>query len=107
MATPKATTGPSHDQLITAALAIGSQAEDSQTNMLKAFALKEKDTKGVQALAKDLGLSGTEIKQATPQSLQLIAQQKFQQQGAIVQLFTSMLAKMDEIRQRIIQNIGR
>ena len=107
MASTTATTGASHDQLVTAALAVGTQAESAQTNVLKAFALKDKDKSAIEALAKDLGLKGDEIKQANPQSLQLIAQQKFQQQSAIVQLFTSMLQKMDEIRQRIIQNIGR
>jgi len=86
---------------------IAKQTSTSENNMMEAFKLEEGSTKGVKDLAEKMGLNDDQIKNATPKSLQLIAQQRYQDRSAMMNLLSTLIEKMGQIKDRIIQNIGR
>lgn len=97
----------SSTRFISAALDLGQKVTSTQDLLLKSFQLEDGDKTKIQSLAKELGLTAEQAKIATPRSLQLIAQQKFQDQNNLVTLMTSILEKIDQVKQRILSNIGR
>lgn len=79
---------------------VGLNLTNAQNNLLKAYSLKEGASKTeLQNLAKALGVSSTE---ATVRSLQLIAEQRFQHASHVLNMFSGLLDKMDQLKQRII-----
>ncbi len=79
---------------------VGTNFTNAQNNLLKAYSLKEgASSSELKALAKDLGVSSTN---ATVRSLQLIAEQRFQHSSQVINLFSSLLDKVDQLKQRLI-----
>lgn len=86
------------------ALQVGASMTKAQDNLLKAYNLKEGASKSALAsLAKDLGLAGKEV---TVRSLQLIAEQRFQQSSQVFSLFSGLLDKIDRMKQGIINRFS-
>lgn len=98
MATTKATS------VDAAALQVGANITKAQENLFTAYSLKEgANDSQLKALAKALGVST-----ANPnlRSLQLVAEQRFQHSSQVYSLFSSMLDKIDQIKQRIINKFS-
>ena len=88
-----------------AALQVGSNFTKSENNLLAAYALKEGATAPqIKALAKELGISVT--KDTNLRSLQLIAEQRFQHSSQVLNLFSGLLDKIDQLKQRIISKFS-
>ena len=98
---------PTKDDFIQTALALGKSATAAHKSLLETFQLKDGDKAEIEKTAKALGLTAEEAKQATPKALQAIAQQQFQDQNMLMNLLSTVLDKIDQVRQRIIGNIGR
>lgn len=83
-----------------AAKTIGSNFTNAQNNLLTAYSLKEGASKDDLAkLAKSLGVTS---KDATVRSLQLIAEQRFQHSSHVLTMFSGLLDKVDQLKQRLI-----
>lgn len=92
--------------LDSSALAIGSAYNDSQETVMKAFAMTEDASPDqLQALAKELGV--TDTKNLTVRGLQTVAQQRYERSGQVLMLFSTLLDKMNQLKERIINNISR
>ena len=85
---------------------IGKNFNQAQDNLLTAYSLSEstpgKDAK-IKELASKLGVSQTD---ATVRSLQLIAEQRFQSASHTINLFSTLLDKVDQLKQRIINRLA-
>lgn len=84
------------------ATTLGKHFNDAEELLLKAYSLQEgtsKDDDNFKNIAKGLGVSD---KSATVRSLQLIAEQRFQRASQMLTLFSGLLDKVDQIKQRII-----
>jgi hypothetical protein len=86
---------------------------NAETNLMTAYGITENDTDQIMALAANLGVDkklqvGSD-KPAVPtlRSLQLIAEQRFQQATHVMNMFTSILDKIDQLKGRIIQKFGQ
>jgi hypothetical protein len=88
-----------------AALQVGSNLTKAENTLLAAYALKEGATASqLKALAKELGVSST--KDINLRSLQLIAEQRFQHSSQVLNLFSGLLDKIDQLKQRIISKFS-
>jgi hypothetical protein len=98
MATTKATT------VDAAALQVGANVTKAQENLFKAYSLKEGASDSqLKALAKALGVSTAN---ANLRSLQLVAEQRFQHSSQVYSLFSGLLDKIDQMKQRIINRFS-
>jgi hypothetical protein len=102
----------SPDRLDASALAIAKIYDNSQSNLMTAFALREGDDQEAKAarkeLAKKLGLpSSLKEDQLTVDALQSIAKERFERSSSIMTLFSNVLDKISQMRDSIIRNIGR
>jgi hypothetical protein len=92
------------------ALSIGSNVQSAEKNLMAAYALKEgtsDDAKNaITTLAQQLGLTGKDVTDATPRSLQLIAEQRFQQSTQVFSLFSNLMDKIDQMKQRVISKMS-
>jgi hypothetical protein len=86
------------------ALKVGANVTSAQNNLFTAYSLKEgaTDTE-LKKLAKALGVTT-----ANPnlRSLQLVAEQRFQQASQAYNMFSGILDKIDQIKQRIINKFS-
>jgi hypothetical protein len=96
-----------------AAINIGNQYSNAEDLVLQAYALKEdaSDTE-VEALAKRLNVTvkkdpTTKKLNVNIRGLQSIAEQRFQRAGQILTLFSNLLDKMNQLKDRLINNVGR
>ena len=110
----KATTTTANSQLgisnnvDVAAGQIGANLSSSQSNLMKAYSLTEgADEKTLSDLATSLGYKTTAGEKLNVKTLQLVAEQRFQQSSSVATLFSNLLEKMDQLKQRIISNMGR
>jgi len=79
---------------------IGDNFTKAQNNLLTAYNLKEgASTKELETLAAALGVSPDK---ATVRSLQLIAEQRFQHSSQVLNMFSGLLDKVDQLKQRLI-----
>jgi hypothetical protein len=86
------------------ALKVGANITAAQNNLFTAYSLKEGASDAeLKKLAKALGVST-----ATPnlRSLQLVAEQRFQHASQAYTLFSGILDKIDQIKQRIISKFS-
>lgn len=84
---------------------VGANFTKAENNLLAAYALKEGATAAqLKALAKDLGVTST--KDINLRSLQLIAEQRFQHSSQVLNLFSGLLDKVDQLKQRIISKFS-
>ena len=103
-ATPQKTTPLSN--LEKQAVTIGGNYTSAEDLVLQAYSLKEGAPEGeIQKLAKDLGVKFD--KGMTARGLQTVAEQRYQRAGQIMMLFSSLLDKMNQLKDRLISNIGR
>ena len=87
---------------------VAKNANTAQQLLMDAYELKDDQVDQAQTIARKSGaFTETEIKSITPQSLRIIAQQKYQDSSSMLNLFSTLIQKMGEIKDRIIQNIGR
>lgn len=88
-----------------AALQVGDNFTKAENNLLAAYALKEDATATqLKALAKDLGV--TNSASINLRSLQLVAEQRFQHSSQVLNLFSGLLDKVDQLKQRIISKFS-
>ena len=98
----------------TAAVTLGNNLEQAESNLLRAYSENFKDQAAIDGLAKDLGVvvyqgEGANRKKITPtlKSLQLIAEQRYQHKSQSYSLFSNLLGKADQMKQQLIAKIGR
>lgn len=107
-----------------AAHTVGSNVSTSEANLMEAYSLREgaKD-EALIALGEKLGIvryakdENGNIKldaQRQPvklppdlKGMQLIAEQRYQHSGRIYNMFSELLGKMDQMKQRLIQKFGQ
>lgn len=84
-----------------AALTVGANFTKAENNLLAAYSLKEGATAAqLSALAKDLGV--TNSSSTNLRSLQLVAEQRFQHSSQVLNLFSGLLDKVDQLKHRLI-----
>ena len=89
-----------------AAIQIGSNVSDAQTNLMAAYSLKEgADQTELKKLAKSLGLTYKASDTLNVKTIQLVAEQRFQQATSVASLFSNLLERLNQLRQQIISNI--
>ena len=95
----------------TAAIAIAKNLEDTESLLLKAYGNKFDGPNGqadLEELATNLGLKFDEKEfDLTVRGLQLVAEQRYQQKSQTFSLFSNILSKADQLKQQILQRIGR
>ena len=105
---------------------IGSNVTISQNNLMEAFTLRDDQSAAVEELAKrlkitvqrpmfddkgnaviDPGTNKQRMEAATPdlKGLQLITQQRFEHSTQIFSAFSSIMEKLDQLKQRLIQKL--
>jgi hypothetical protein len=82
---------------------VGTAMTNSETNLMKAYSLKEGDKAAMTKLAAALGVNSKDI---NLRSIQLIAEQRFQQASQRYNLFSTLLDKIDQLKQRLINNLA-
>lgn len=86
------------------AVQVGASMTKAQDNLLRAYNLKEGASKSeLASLATALGLKGKDV---SVRSLQLIAEQRFQQSSQVFSLFSGLLDKIDRMKQGIINRFS-
>lgn len=87
---------------------IGTNLNSAQSNLMTAYSMTDATAsdQALSDLAKALGYKADGQK-LNVKTLQLVAEQRFQQSSSVATLFSNLLEKMDQLRQRIIGNIGR
>ena len=90
------------------AIDIGNNVKTAEDNLMTAYSLKDgpEGAAAVEKLGQALGLTGEKLKQATPRSLQLIAEQRFQQSTQVFSLFSNLMDKIDQMKQRVISKMS-
>lgn len=83
---------------------IGNAYSDAESTVLEAFALKDEPA-AVKEFAAKLGITDTD--KISLRGVQTIAQQRFESAGQVTMLFSSLLEKMNQLKERLINNIGR
>jgi len=85
---------------------LGAHYNDMEDLLLQAYALKEGTPNSDQAfkdIAQGLGISTTN---ASIRSVQLIAEQRFQRANQMLTLFSGLMDKVDQVKQRIISKFA-
>lgn len=86
-----------------AAAAVGYNFTEAQNNLMTAYALKEGASEAdLVKAAKDLGITFKNPKEVSLRAIQLISEQRFQHASQILSLFSGILDKVDQMKQRII-----
>ena len=83
-----------------AAAAVGNNFTAAQNDLMAAYALKEGDD--AKAAADKLNIQFPQGTPASIRAIQLIAEQRFQHASQILSLFSGILDKVDQMKQRII-----
>jgi hypothetical protein len=82
-------------------MAIGANMKTAEENLLEAYSLTEGSS--LTELTKKMGLSG---KPVTIRSLQLIAEQRFQTASQTLNIFSGIMDKIDQLKQRLINKFS-
>lgn len=83
------------------AITVGKNFSAAENNLLAAYNLKEGDS--TTKLAQDLGIKD---KNVSIRSLQLIAEQRFQSASHTLNLFSTIMDKVDQLKQRLINKLS-
>jgi hypothetical protein len=89
-----------------AAVILGKNLAESETNLMTAYSLKENDSDKIKELAKKLNLTFKDGTDATPRALQLIAEQRYQRSTQMFSLFSNLLDKIDQMKMRVISKFS-
>ena len=91
-----------------AAMLVGLNVTEAERDLMQAYTVREgAEAQTLINLAKDLKI---EVKGGgTPdiKGLQLIAEQRYQHAGRIYTMFSELLNKIDQMKQRLIQKFGQ
>jgi hypothetical protein len=92
--------------------AAGTNVSYAQDTLMLAYSIKEGDTEGLEKLRNALNIVVKDEKTGktiTPdlKGLQLIAEQRFQHSSQIFNMFSNLLDKIDNMKQRLIQKFGQ
>jgi hypothetical protein len=88
------------------ATTLGAHFNNMEDFLLQAYALKEgtpNTDKAFTDIAKGLGISSSG---ASIRSIQLIAEQRFQRANQMLNLFSGLIDKVDQVKQRIISKFS-
>ena len=96
----------------TQAHAVGANVTSAQDILMLAYSIKEGNTEGLENLRKMLNIQVQDDKTKqiiTPdlKGLQLIAEQRFQHASQVFNMFSALLDKIDQMKQRLIQKFGQ
>jgi len=83
------------------AMSVGANMKSAEQNLLDAYRLKEGDS--LTELAKKMGLDNGSV---TIRSLQLIAEQRFQTASQTLNIFSGIMDKIDQLKQRLINKFS-
>jgi len=96
-----------------AAYALGAKFTESQNNLMAAYALPEGSTQqDINDFASRMKLTPAKDKYNndipfTIRSIQLVAEQRFQHSSQLMSLFSNVIDKIDQMKQRLIQKFGQ
>ncbi len=83
---------------------LGANFTKAQDDLLKAYKLKEGAS--AQDLKKVADALGVKVSDASVRSLQLIAEQRFQHGSHAINMFSSLIDKVDQLKQRLISKFS-
>jgi len=89
-----------------ASVQVGQNVDKSEADLMFAYTVREGDPKGLQELMTKLNVTGA-LDQVSLKGLQLMAEQRYQHSGRIYTMFSELLAKIDQMKQRLIQKFGQ
>lgn len=102
------TVGPT--QAEKAAQQVSTNFSESEDLLFKAYSLPENDTttanKDLSDLAKKLGVTSVDGKTYKLRAVQLVAEQRYQRASHVMTMFTGLLDKVDQMKQRIISKFA-
>ncbi len=86
---------------------VGYNLQNAEKNLMQAYSLKEGDA-GIDTLARSLGATALPagVPGHTLRSLQLIAEQRFQHSSQVLNMFSGLLDKIDQLKQRLISKFS-
>jgi hypothetical protein len=90
-----------------AAVTVGTNVSASEADLMLAYSTREGDEAGKKKLAEALKISMSDGTTPDLKGLQLIAEQRYQHSSRIYNMFSSLLDKMDQMKQRLIQKFGQ
>jgi hypothetical protein len=96
-----------------ASMYVGNNITTAQTHLMEAYALREgAEAEKLKDLAKKLGIKTIDEntkQEITPdlKGLQLVAEQRFQHANQVFTMFSTLLDKIDQMKQRLIQKFGQ
>lgn len=93
-----------------AAQQVAANFSSSEDDLFKAYSLSENDTTTnnteLATLAKKLGVSDADSKTYKLRAVQIVAEQRYQRASQMMTMFTGLLDKVDQMKQRIISKFA-
>ena len=90
-----------------AAAMLGYNFTKTQNDLLAAYSLKEgASAADIKKIADSLNIKFDNSTQANARALQLIAEQRFQHSSQLLSLFSALVDKVDQMKQRIISKFS-
>jgi hypothetical protein len=90
-----------------AAATLGYNFTKTQNDLLSAYSLKEgATTADVKKIADSLNIKFENGSQVSARAVQLIAEQRFQHSSQLLSLFSALVDKVDQMKQRIISKFS-
>lgn len=89
-----------------AAIKVGRNVDEAEGDLMFAYTVREGDEAGLRDLMTKLNVQGP-IKDVSLKGLQLMAEQRYQHSGRIYTMFSELLNKIDQMKQRLIQKFGQ
>jgi hypothetical protein len=90
-----------------AAATVGRNVSTAEADLVQAYSIREGDDDGTRKLASALKIKISDGSTPDLKGLQLIAEQRYQHSSRIYNMFSSLLDKMDQMKQRLIQKFGQ
>ena len=88
------------------ALKIGSNTQTAEQNLMEAYSLKDDSPDKLKELASKLGITVDANTTLTARSIQLVAEQRFQNATQVFSLFSNLMDKIDQMKQRVISKMS-
>jgi hypothetical protein len=89
-----------------ASIMVGRNVDKAEADLMYAYTVREGDQGELQKLMTALNVKG-ELKDVSLKGLQLMAEQRYQHSGRIYNMFSELLNKIDQMKQRLIQKFGQ
>jgi hypothetical protein len=89
-----------------ASIKVGQNVDAAQADLMFAYTVREGDDAGLAQLMDKLQVKGP-LKDVSLKGLQLMAEQRYQHSGRIYTMFSELLNKIDQMKQRLIQKFGQ